>query len=111
MAARIKFKQSASMDVVANVIYVKPHDPATAITKGNAENSVKLEPAPTPEPDGFIHLDIKLLFPNLDGDYDFGISAIDDAGNISPLLTQGLVNVSLDFVAPSPPTDASVYYV
>jgi len=111
MAAMIKFRQSASQDVVSNIVYVKPHDPAEPITKDNATESKALDPPPTPDADGFINFDIQTLFPNLDGDYDFGIAAIDDAGNPSPLLTQGLINVSLDFVAPSPPTDASVYYV
>jgi hypothetical protein len=110
MAARIKFQQSASQDVVSNIVYVKPHS-AEAITKDNATKQAALDPPPAPEADGYIHFDIQPLFPDLDGDYDFGIAAIDDAGNPSPLLTQGLINVSLDFVAPSPPTDASVYYV
>jgi len=111
MAARIKFKQSGSQDVVSNMIYVKPHNPAAEpITKDNYLEKAELDPIPAPEADGYIHFDIQPLFPNLDGDYDFGVAAIDDAGNISPLLTQGLVNIGLDFVAPSPPTDASVYY-
>jgi hypothetical protein len=110
MGSRIKFKQSASQDVQSNVVYVKPHG-TESITKTNATDKKALDPVPAPEADGLIHFDIQTLFPDLDGEYDFGISAIDDQGNESPLLTEGLVNVSLDFVAPAPPTNASVYYV
>jgi hypothetical protein len=110
MGARIKFKQSDSADVVSNMVYVKPHGTET-ITKTNATNKKALNPPPAPEADGLIHFDIQSLFPDLDGEYDFGVSAIDDQGNESPLLTQGIANISLDFVAPGPPTNASVYYV
>ncbi len=111
MAAYIKFKQSGSADVVGNRVYVKSHDPANPITKSNAEQQADVTPAPAPDANGYTNIEINALFPDLDGAYDFGVSAIDDAGNDSPLLTQGFVNIDLDFVAPNPPTEGSVYFV
>lgn len=110
MSAFIKFKQSGSQDVVANKIYVRVHNPATPINKLNALKNVKVEPPPNPDIDGFTNIEFSVLFPTLDGYYDFGVSAIDDAGNESPLLTQGFINIPLDFVAPGPPTEGSIYF-
>jgi len=44
----------------------------------------------------------------MDGVYNLGLVAVDDAGNLSSMLTEGLAGVALDFVAPDPPTNASV---
>lgn len=111
MSAFIKFRQSVSGDVVGNRVYVKVHDPALPINKDNADQSADVTPVPPPDAEGFTNIEINSLFPDLDGAYDFGISAIDDAGNDSPLLTQGFVDIGLDFVAPNPPTEGSVYFV
>jgi hypothetical protein len=110
MSAFIKFKQSGSADVAENKVYVKPHEPLTPITKANATDSGIII-APTPDADGFTNIDLGAMFADLDGAYDFGVSAIDDHGNESPLLTQGFINIDLDFVAPNPPTEGSVYFV
>jgi hypothetical protein len=89
MAINLKFKPSLSPDVVKYNLYYKPH-----------------------AADGYIHIELNSIsqLAGLDGTYDLGVAAEDDAGNISPLLTQGLANLTLDFVAPSPPTEASIYY-
>lgn len=44
----------------------------------------------------------------LDGDFNLGITAVDDYSNESTILTDGLNNVTLDFAKPDPPTNASV---
>jgi len=44
----------------------------------------------------------------LDGDYNLGITSVDDFGNESTMLKEGLTNITLDFVKPDPPTNASV---
>lgn len=111
MSAFIKFKQSNSADVKGNRIYVKTHDASNPITKNNAEHQVDVIPAPAPDTDGFTNIELNPLFPTLDGSYDFGVSALDDAMNASPMLTQGYTNISIDFVAPNPPTEGSVYFV
>jgi len=110
MPAFIKFKQSNSADVKGNRIYVKTHDPLTPINKNNAEHQQDVIPAPAPDSNEFTNIELKPLFPSLDGDYDFGVAALDDAMNASPMLTQGFVNIGIDFVAPNPPTEGSVYF-
>lgn len=110
MPAFIKFKQSTSADVVGNRVYVKTHNPTSPITKANAEQQADVKPAPAPDSAGYTSIEINALFPTLDGAYDFGVASIDDQNNVSSLLTQGFVNIDLDFVAPNPPTEGSVYF-
>ena len=111
MSANLKFKPSGSVDVVSYSLYHKPYVPGEVLTKDNATDSVDLG-KPAAQSDGFIHIELNTIpeLQTLDGDYDLGVAAIDDASNVSPLLTQGLANISLDFLAPSPPSEASVYW-
>jgi hypothetical protein len=111
MSAFLKFKPSLSADVVGYRLFYKNHDPAEPITKNNAFGTIELGNPPSNAQDE-IHIELNAIpsLANLDGDYDFGIAAIDDAGNVSPLLTQGLINIGLDFLAPNPPSEASVYW-
>jgi len=111
MATNLKFKPSGSADVVKYNLYYKPHDAAVPLTADNSAAVIDLG-KPNAAADGFIHVELNAIsqLAGLDGLYDLGVAAEDDAGNISPLLTQGLANLNLDFLAPSPPTEASIYY-
>ena len=111
MSANLKFKPSGSADVASYSLFHKPHVANEPLTKDNATASIDLG-EPIAQSDGFIHIELNTIpeLKNLDGDYDLGVAAIDDAGNTSPLLTTGLTNISLDFLAPSPPSEASVYW-
>jgi hypothetical protein len=113
MAVLVRIKPSGSQDVVSYQVYMKSHVQNEIITKENASIKVVV---PLDEwedrGDGYIYcrLDNRNEFAGLDGYYDFAIAAIDDAGNISPLLTQGLSNVGVDLLAPNPPTEASIIF-
>ena len=111
MAAMLKFRPSASQDVESYRLYLKPDEPNVQLTKDNAVIQTNLG-NPAPDTDGFIKVNMQTIpdLENLDGMYDLGVAAIDDAGNASPLLLQGLADISLDFLAPSPPSEASVYW-
>jgi hypothetical protein len=111
MAINLKFKPSLSPDVVKYNLYYKLHDANVPLNKDNAVATIDLG-KPNAATDGYIHIELNSIsqLAGLDGTYDLGVAAEDDAGNISPLLTQGLANLTLDFVAPSPPTEASIYY-
>lgn len=111
MSANLKFKPSGSADVASYNLYYKPYVAGETLTKDNATASIDLG-KPTAQSDGFIHIELNTIpeLQTLDGEYDLGVAAIDDAGNVSPLLTQGIANISLDFLAPSPPSEASVYW-
>ena len=111
MPAYLKFKPSTSQDVSYYQLYYKSFNLGDSLTKDNADNIINLGMR-TPDPNGFIIVELSGLpgLANLDGQYDLGIAAVDDAGNISPLLTEGLLNIDLDFLAPSPPSEASVYW-
>jgi hypothetical protein len=111
--AILKFKPSESADVVGYKMFVKPYVEGETITKENATITVDLGLPVADAADGYIKVDLAKVevIAALDGYFDLGVASIDDAGNSSVLLTQGLANIGLDFVAPVPPTDGSVYYV
>jgi hypothetical protein len=111
MGANLKFKPSGSPDVVNYNLYYKAHEDTVPLDKDNAIAVVDLG-KPAADVDSFIHVELNAItqLSGLDGLYDLGVAAIDDAGNASPLLVQGLANISLDFLAPSPPSEASVYW-
>lgn len=111
MAAFLKFKPSVSLDVVGYKLYIKPDEQNVTLDKDNASQTIDLG-KPDPDTDGFIKVELSSIneLQTLDGIYDLGVSSVDDAGNESPLLLQGLADISLDFLAPSPPSEASVYW-
>ena len=112
MSAMLRFRPSGSQDVVGYSLYYKPDDPAQPLTKDNPAAIVHLGNPDVNVDDGFIHVDLQAMpeLAGLEGMYDLGVAAVDGAGNISPLLTTGLADISLDFLAPSPPSEASVYW-
>ena len=111
MSANLKFKPSGSPDVVGYNLYYKAHEDAIPLSADNSVAVIDLG-KPAPAGDGFIHVELNAIaeLSGMDGLYDLGVAAVDDAGNVSPLLVQGLANISLDFLAPSPPSEASVYW-
>lgn len=110
-SAILKFKPSESVDVVGYKLYMKPFEAGVSITKENATLNFDLGKR-DPDGDGYIKVQLDAIpeIAALDGFYDLGVASYDEVGNASVLLTQGLVNIDLDFVAPVPPTDGSVYY-
>jgi len=111
MGANLKFKPSGSQDVVNYNLYYKPDEPNIDLNKNNSVEVIDIG-KPVPDADGFCHIQLDTLpeLAGLDGMYDLGVASVDDAGNVSPLLTTGLMDVSLDFLAPSPPSEASIYW-
>jgi len=104
MAARpfyVKFTPSTSADVVAYRIYAQKTPDQLQISPASPNVIVPGPFAPDPA-DGKISIDLQPLFPDLDGQYLIGISAIDDADNESGIL-EGMTTV--DFVVPAAPTD------
>jgi hypothetical protein len=104
----LNFKKSGSQDVAGYVLYVQEMpDPVTRTSErvdlGN----------PADDGNGNVAVDISSLseMTTKDGRYNLGLASVDDAGNESSLLTEGLQDVALDFAAPDPPTNASVSYV
>jgi hypothetical protein len=111
MSATLQFKPSASQDVASYKLYAKEDEPNVNLTKDNATIIADLG-KPNAESDGFCRVVLNTVpeLSSADGMYDLGVAAVDDAGNESPLLLQGLADISLDFLAPSPPSEASVYF-
>jgi hypothetical protein len=111
MSAFIKFRPSGSQDVVSYLLYHRPDEPNVPLTKDNSNLAIDLG-NPAVNTDGFIVVELNAIpeLTGLEGTYDLGVAAVDGAGNISPLLTTGLIDISLDFLAPSPPSEASVYW-
>ena len=111
MSAFIKFRPSGSQDVVSYNLYHKLDEQDNPLTKDNSNPAIDLG-NPAPDAEGFIVVELNVIpeLASLDGMYDLGVAAVDDAGNISPMLTTGLADISLDFLAPSPPSEASVFW-
>lgn len=93
----VKFTPSGSADVVGYNIYIQPvPDPIHPESQ-----YVRVQP-PYVMDNSKIKVDLLPLFPDMDGEYTVGITAVDDMGNESSVL-QGVTNV--DFVVPDAPTD------
>lgn len=105
--AFLNFTKSGSPDVVGYNLYVQPMPDSVSF---NSEKIALGNPAA--DGNGVISIDISALpgMTTKDGRYNLGVSAIDDAGNESSLLTEGLQDIALDFAAPDPPTNANVSY-
>jgi hypothetical protein len=102
----LKFRPSASADVVSYNLYVEP-----VPNQPDYDTSISYDLAqPVPDSEtGKASVNLATLFADgrvEDGVYNIGIAAVDDAGNISPM--DILTNVPLDFVAPDAPTETEV---
>lgn len=96
----IKFAPSSSPDVVTNKLYVQEAPDAvtyesTSFDVGNVVGG-----------DGLITVDLKTVMPSVDGIFNIGVAAVDDAGNESDMKTAA--DVPLDFVAPNPVGDIEI---
>lgn len=96
MKVYLSFPPSTSPDVVGYQLYIE-----------TAPNPVTIESPFVP-----IGLDTRVClneeFPELDGVFNVGVAAVDDAGNLSPLSVKG--GVVLDFLAPNPVGDLVISY-
>lgn len=102
----LKFRQSASSDVVKNRIRIRP-----ANSPAERDQPYDDVPAPAADPDGYtrIVLDDLPQAQGLEGRYDVHVTAVDAAGNESPFLE--VDDVAFDFVPPEAPTDGTVEHV
>jgi hypothetical protein len=104
----LTFNASGSSDVAGYALYVEdaPNPPT--------RNSKRIDLGnPSPDSNGVIEVELSAIseVTTLDGTYNLGVVSVDDAGNESSMLTEGIQNVALDFTAPNPPTNAFVSYV
>jgi len=104
----LRFTPSGSSDIVGYYLYYAEE----SLVLSHSSPRVSLGKPPV-NPNGQIEVDINSLDfeGSIDGHYNLGITAVDDAGNESALLVTGLEDVALDFVAPDPPTNASIIYI
>ena len=92
----LKFQVSGSPDVVTYKMYIEPD--GSEVTYDSPSYDIGKN-----EVDGFIETDLSNVegISTLDGVYNIGVTAVDDAGNESSM--SKLDSVSLDFLAPDPP--------
>jgi hypothetical protein len=90
----IRFVPSDSPDVVTNKLYVE--ESGTPLTY----DSTNFDVGNAVDGDGYVVVDLAILFAGYDGTYDIGIAAVDDGGNEADMAT--VADIPLDFVAPNP---------
>jgi len=100
---QLRFDRSDSPDVTGYRLYYaqapeQPNYDSSWIDLGNGED---------PDSEQMV-IDLATLdgMTTLDGIYNLGITALDDAGNKSSM--ERLNEVPFDFLAPNPPTNASI---
>jgi len=105
MPSILTFTPSGSSDVTGYKLF---HEVAPAEI-GPESPSVFLDNPPVSQ-NGMIEVDLATVpgFSTMDGVYNLGLASVDDVGNESSIVTAGLSGIPLDFVAPDPPTNASV---
>lgn len=110
MSVKLWFYKSASPDVVKYELYmVDKGVPLERLDDGTVAGATVFDLG-LPVADGnnkmWVELEELKGITDKDGVFDFGVSAIDDAGNPSSFLE--ITNVSLDFVAPDAPTGGGI---
>ncbi len=97
----MKFPASGSTDVIKYNLYMEeaPTPVTFASEKFDIGNDVV---------DNIVSIDLSTVpgMTSKDGKYNFGIAAVDDAGNESSFSL--IDNVPIDFVAPDPPGDLEI---
>lgn len=99
----VRFRQSASADVVKNRFRIRPaNTPAAYDTPFNDV------PAPAVDADGYTRVPLANIpaAAGLEGTYDVHVTAVDGVGNESDFLE--IDNQSFDLSPPLPPSDGSV---
>ena len=111
MKIALRFVPSPAEDVVKYSLYGMKENLDIALDKVTAEFKLDFE-KPAVDLEGFCQVVLNdfVELASLDGPYNFGISATDEAGNESQMLTEGFTGVNVDFVAPGPPTSGSVLF-
>ena len=110
MPTRLWFFKSASPDVVSYELYMV--DSGTPLVRGDDGTvpgaTVFNLGNPGVDNQNKIWVDMEALpgITDKDGTFDFGVSAIDDAGNPSAFLE--IKEVSLDFIPPDAPTAGGI---
>lgn len=101
---KVSFTPSASPDVTAYRLYWSSSEIPVDYAAQNHDFPADQIPD-DPDNPGKKVLDLKQIdaVQTLDGTYNLGLTAIDDAGNESGMSV--LNGIGLDFVAPAPPTD------
>lgn len=99
----IKFKQSASEDVTANRVRIRPANTPTAY-----DSPYHDVPKLAADDDGYTRIPLADVpqAEGLDGQYDVHVTALDDVGNESDFLE--IDNQTFDIEPPAAPTDGSV---
>lgn len=97
----VAFKQSDSPDTEANRVRIVPA--GSPLTYDMPFDEIK--PVPTPDADGLTRIDLSKLqgAAGLDGQFDVGITAVDERGQESPFLV--VPDGNFDFSPPSAPTE------
>jgi hypothetical protein len=96
----ISFAPSQSPDVVTNKLYIQ--EAPTVVSY----DSQSFDVGNTAGAEGMIIVDLQTLVPNVDGVFNIGVAAVDDAGNESDMKTAN--DIPLDFVAPTPPGEITI---
>jgi len=98
----LRFPESGSPDVVGYQLYVEPNGVEVTYNSPGYDlvNIIAI--------DGIVETDLSGIdgISTMDGIYNIGVTAVDDAGNESSMST--LDSVPLDFVAPNPPGPLSI---
>ena len=99
----IKFRQSATTDVVANRVRVRAANTVAAYDSPFVD-----VPRPTPDADGFSRIPVSAIpqLANVEGRRDIHVTAVDGVGNESDFLQ--IDNQLFDLSPPAAPTDGSV---
>ena len=105
MGAILRFNPSGSPDVVSYTLFYQQVPDAVTFDSASVDLG-----NPSTDENGQCVVDLSSVsgMSTMDGVYNLGLVAVDDAGNSSSMLTEGLSGVALDFVAPDPPSNASV---
>jgi hypothetical protein len=98
----ITFAPSESPDVVTNKLYVE--EVPNPVTYDSQSFDVGNTPV-----DGVITVNLQTLMPDVDGVYNIGVAAVDDAGNESNMSTKD--DLPLDFAAPAAPGEIAILLV
>jgi len=111
MKIALRFSPSPAEDVVKYTLYGMKAIDGVALDKITAEFAVDFG-KPEVDLEGFCQVVLNDVpgLSSLDGIYNCGISATDEAGNESQMLTEGFTGVNVDFVSPGPPTSGSVLF-
>lgn len=107
MAVFLTFNKSGSADVQGYKLYAEATPNPVTLQSPSFDLGL-----PEFDADGRCRIDMNTIagIGVLDGEYNLAVTAYDEIGNESGMLTAGLEGVTLDFVAPDPPTNASVSY-